>query len=85
MTEVMEKTDRITLLEKRGTIGESYCYLLPDGQVLAGFDPAWLKTYESADSAYAHFRPQAGGMTGHGAWNICYALENYLAGRDDGR
>lgn len=84
MADTMERTTQ-ALVENRSILGEAYCYLNSDGTVDAGYKPDKLGRYESADAAYAHFRPQAGGMYGHGAWNICYALEDYLTGRDDAR
>lgn len=81
-------TDTITgriLLNNKSPVGGGFVELFDDGTVRAGQYETTKRKFGSTDEAYAHFRPMAVGIGGHWAWNICYVLEDYMAGRDDGR
>lgn len=73
------------ILDKTGPIGHAYVELFDDGRVRAGYYKDTAKLWGSADKAYARFRQSVDEAPNHSAWNICYALEDYLTQRDDAR
>ena len=73
------------ILDKGGRLGHAYVELYEDGRVRAGYYKDTAKLYGSADEAYARFRESVDNSPNHSAWNICYALEDYLSQRDDAR
>lgn len=73
------------LCDNRTAAGHAYVELLPDGKVKAGYYKDTARLYGSADEAHAHFRQAYSFSNSHSAWNIAYALEEYLSQRDDGR
>lgn len=80
--ETMTQKTGTVLVENKSPVGGGFVELFDDGTVLAGSNRDRAVPYGSADEAYATYRPLAQSAW---AWNICYALEDYLAGRDDGR
>lgn len=64
------------LLDKKHPLGRSYVAQLDNGEFKAGASEIEAKTFKSAREAYDWFYPHT--ETDHGAWNICYTLEDYL-------
>jgi hypothetical protein len=73
------------ILDKTSKIGHAYVELFDDGRVRAGYYKDTAKMYGSVDEAYARFRESVDQSANHSAWNICYALEDYMGQRDEGR
>lgn len=68
------------ILNKISRIGHAYVELFDNGQVKAGYYKDTARVYNSVTEAYERFR-QSYDMSGnHSAWNICYALEDYMPG-----
>lgn len=79
------KVESQILLNKMTKNHGSYVEVFGDGKVKAGEYESSAQVFDTADAAYAYFRPMATGTSGHWAWNICYILEDYLSQRDEGR
>lgn len=73
------------ILDKTSPVGHAFVEILDDGRVRAGYYKDTAKLYGSAEEALARFRESYNFSGSHSAWNICYALEDYTAQRDDGR
>ncbi len=73
------------ILDKTGAIGHAYVELLDDGRVRAGYYKDTAKLYNSADEAHTRFKHSFDQSGNHSAWNICYALEDHIGQRDEGR
>lgn len=73
------------ILEKTSSVGFSYVEIYDDDRVRAGYYKDTAKLYGSADIAHTRFKQSFEESGNHSAWNICDALENYMAQRDDGR
>lgn len=79
------KVESQILLNKMTKNHGSYVEVFGDGKVKAGEYESSAQMFDTADAAYAYFRPMATGTSGHWAWHICYILEDYLSQRDEGR
>ena len=64
------------LLNKTHPLGRSFVAQLSDGKFKVGASEKETKVYDSAQEAYDHYIGRSG--EDHGAWNICYTLEDYL-------
>ena len=73
------------ILDKTSRLGHPYVEVFEDGRVKAGYYKDTARVYESADEAYARFRASFDHSGNHSAWNICYALEDFMEQRDDAR
>lgn len=65
------------ILNHKHPLGRSFLAELPDGKFNAGFTEKSAKHFSSAREAYDDFLPLAA-EGDHGAWNICYHLEDYI-------
>lgn len=68
------------ILDKTSRLGHAYVELLDNGRVRAGYYKDTAKVYETVEDAYARFKESFDLSGNHSAWNICYALEDYLPG-----
>ncbi|GAL23024.1 hypothetical protein JCM19235_1325 [Vibrio maritimus] len=65
------------LLNHAHPMGRSFAAKLPCGKIKAGSSEKEARTFDSPRDAISYFMPYA--LEGdHGAWNICYTLEDLL-------
>lgn len=68
----------LVVLDKRSPEnGRGYVEIIEDGRFKVGRSEKSSLIYNSAAEAYAWYRPYANDGD-HGAWNICYHLEDYM-------
>ena len=65
------------LLDKTHPLGSAFVGKLPDGSFKVGKYKVNAQIFATARLAYDYFLPDACDSD-HGAWNICYILEDYL-------
>lgn len=68
------------ILDKTSRIGHAYVELLPGGEIKAGYYKDTAKVFPNVWEAYARFKESFDVSGNHSAWNICYALEDYMPG-----
>jgi len=62
------------LIDKTHPLGSAYVELLDNGKIKAGLGKDATSVYDNASVAYDRFRSISD--TNHGAWNVCYTIEN---------